>query len=148
MNIVLVEPEIPQNTGNIGRLCVATNSTLHLVEPLGFEISDKQLRRAGLDYWKFINLKTYCNWEQFEELNSPKVHLLTTKGTKPYTEVAYKPNDFLILGSESKGLPDKMHQQYPESRIKIPLYSDKVRSLNIANAASIVLYEALRQINH
>ena len=145
MNIVLLEPEIPANTGNIGRTCVATGTSLHLIKPLGFDISDKAVRRAGMDYWKDLDLTVYENFEEFLEKN-PKatIYMATTKAEKVYTEVAYEPNDFIMFGKESAGIPEEILLKYPETSVRIPMIGE-IRSLNLGNSVAIMLYEALRQ---
>ncbi|MFT5498207.1 MAG: tRNA (cytidine/uridine-2'-O-)-methyltransferase [Kiritimatiellia bacterium] len=150
LNIVLVEPKIPPNTGNIARLCAATSSTLHLVGPLGFEITDAKLKRAGLDYWSSVDVQTYENWGVFSEqviTPSSRMHLLSTAGQQSCYDITYASGDFLVFGSETEGLPDALLEQYPDRVIQIPILTDHVRSLNLATASGIVLYEALRQIN-
>ncbi len=145
--VVLVEPEIPQNTGNIGRTCVGTQSELHLIEPFGFELSDKNLKRAGLDYWQHLKWSTYPNitsWETQVE-NWDRVFFFSTKATKSYFEVDYKLGDSLVFGRETKGLPLELHEKYPEKFVQIPQYGP-IRSLNVATAVAIALYEGLRQI--
>ena len=145
MNIVLFEPEMPLNTGNIGRTCVATNSCLHLIEPLGFKLNEKAVKKAGLDYWDKLELKVYCNFEEFLEKNpGAKLYLATTKAKKVYTEVSYAPDDYLMFGPESRGIPEEILIRYPDSCIRIPMWGD-IRSLNLSNSAAVVLYEALRQ---
>lgn len=145
-NIVLVEPEIPPNTGSIARLCGATNSTLHLVKPFGFSIDDKHLRRAGLDYWQHVNIKTWESLESFLDNNDEeKFKLFTTKVDKPYTEAVYSPGDYLIFGKETKGLPLEIRHIYADLCYTIPMKNSNIRSLNLAMTAGIVLYEALRQ---
>ncbi|MCR5431477.1 MAG: tRNA (cytidine(34)-2'-O)-methyltransferase [Lachnospiraceae bacterium] len=147
MNIVLLEPEIPSNTGNIGRTCVATGSSLHLIKPLGFELDEKHLRRAGMDYWKSIDLHIYENYEDFCNKNGSAVmHFATTKGQKMYTEADFGPDDFIMFGKESRGIPEEILIEHPESCIRIPMLGD-IRSLNLGNSVAIVLYEALRQNN-
>jgi len=153
-NIVLVEPEIPPNTGNIARLCAATHSTLYLVGKLGFRLDDKYLKRAGLDYWDNV---TIVRTDSLQELQTkqytnktnpsrvPTFYYLSTKVKKPYTAVRYQPGDFLVFGKETKGLPKDLLQDNPETAITIPMWEDKVRSLNLATSVGIVLYEALRQ---
>ncbi|MDD2942554.1 MAG: tRNA (uridine(34)/cytosine(34)/5-carboxymethylaminomethyluridine(34)-2'-O)-methyltransferase TrmL [bacterium] len=148
MNIVLFEPEIPQNTGNIGRLCVATNSRLHLIEPLGFELSDRYLKRAGLDYWQYVDLKIHPSLEAFyqSEALTPSEHFcLSKKADKLYTEVALTSSDYFMFGRETKGLPDEILSAYPERNLRIPIFHNGVRSLNLANSVSIIAYEAIRQ---
>ncbi|QHI70110.1 tRNA (cytidine(34)-2'-O)-methyltransferase [Tichowtungia aerotolerans] len=147
-NIVLVEPDIPQNTGNIARLCAATGTTLNLVEPLGFQLTDKHMKRAGLDYWDAVTVNKFPNLGRFTDhfSNHQKIYF-STSGSKNYTEAKYQPGDCLIFGSESKGLPLELLEAHPEDVYNIPMQLDAVRSLNLANSASIVLYEALRQTN-
>ncbi len=148
MNIVLVEPSIPPNTGNISRLCAATGSRLHLVEPLGFEMSNSRLRRAGLDYWDSVDLTVYPNLETFFEQNTTgQKHFFSTAGKQNFHQVEYAPGDYLIFGNETLGLPDALLEEYPEQVCNIPIKLNHVRSLNLSNCAAIVLYEALRQIN-
>ena len=144
-NIVLVEPDIPQNTGNIARTCAATGSALHLVRPLGFEITDAKLKRAGLDYWHFVNIKY---WDNFERLYSAypgaPFFFLSTKAAKCYTDAQFPPDCFLVFGKETKGLPEPLIQSHFGSALRIPMI-DGARSLNLANSVAIVVYEALRQ---
>jgi tRNA (cytidine/uridine-2'-O-)-methyltransferase len=144
-NIVLVGPEIPPNTGNIGRLCLATRSTLHLVKPLGFSLDDRQLKRAGLDYWQEITLRV---WDSFDALQraqpaGTRYFFLTTKSKRPYYEVKFQKHDFLVFGRETKGLPEDLLTAYSDNCITIPMYG--TRSLNLATAVAIVLFEAVRQ---
>lgn len=147
MNIVLVEPEIPQNTGNIVRTCAATGARLYIVKPMGFEIDDKKLKRAGLDYWHFLNIKYYENLDDFFEQNQDgRFFYLSSKGTASYTDVEFKDGDFLLFGKETKGLPEKLLIEHPERSIRIPMISD-ARCLNLSNSVAIVVYEALRQNN-
>lgn len=145
MNIVLVEPEIPQNTGNISRTCALTRSTLHLVKPLGFSLEDRYLKRAGLDYWEYVKLVT---WESFDELAAAhpdaRFHLATTKAARIYNEIEYGPDDFLVFGKETEGLSSRILSMYPNSHIRIPML-DIGRSLNLSNSVAIILFEALRQ---
>ena len=145
-NIVLVEPEIPPNTGSIARLCGATDTILHLVHPLGFSIDDKHLKRAGLDYWQHVRI---INWPDLEKFlaaqDETRLHFLSKKASRPYTEVAFQPGDFLIFGKETKGLPTEILQHYPDRSLTIPMSNPHIRSLNLAQAAAIVLYGALRQ---
>ena len=145
MNIVLLEPEIPANTGNIGRTCVATGTTLHLIKPLGFDISEKAVRRAGMDYWRDLDLYVYENFEEFLEENGfPRIYMATTKGQKLYTEVSFSPDDFIMFGKESAGIPEEILMTDKERCIRIPM-NGETRSLNLSNSVAIVLYEALRQ---
>ena len=145
MNIVLHEPEIPANTGNIGRTCVATGTSLHLIKPLGFDISDKAVRRAGMDYWKELDLHVYEDFDEFVERNpGAKIYMATTKAKKAYTEVEYTENDFIMFGKESAGIPEEILVKYEETSVRIPMIGE-IRSLNLSNSVSIILYEALRQ---
>ena len=145
MNIVLLEPEIPANTGNIGRTCVATGTKLHLIKPLGFDISDKAVRRAGMDYWKDLDLAVYENFEEFLEKNpKAKIYMATTKAENVYTEVEYGPDDYIMFGKESAGIPEEILLKYPETSVRIPMIGE-IRSLNLGNSVAIMLYEALRQ---
>jgi hypothetical protein len=145
MNIVLHEPEIPANTGNIGRTCVATGTSLHLIKPLGFDISDKAVRRAGMDYWKELDLHVYEDFEEFVEKNpGARIYMATTKARKAYTEVEYKGNDFIVFGKESAGIPEEILVKYEDTSVRIPMIGE-IRSLNLSNSVSIILYEALRQ---
>lgn len=145
-NIVLFAPEIPQNTGTIGRLAVSTDSKLHLIEPLGFSLEDKFLKRAGLDYWQFLAPSIHKSWEAFLLDQQPeRMFFISTHGKKDFFDMEFLPGDYLIFGRESAGLPEELHQQYPERFCRIPMPGEFNRSLNLANAASIVLYEALRQ---
>lgn len=144
-HIVLVEPEIPANTGNISRTCAATGAHLHLVRPLGFSIEDKDLKRAGLDYWPHVKLHVHDSFEEvLAEYGGGRMFFATTKGTRSYTDVAYRDGDLFVFGKESAGLPDTILDRFPEQRIRIPM-NGLVRSLNLSNCAAIVLYEALRQ---
>ena len=150
LNIVLVEPEIPMNTGTIGRLCLATGATLHLIEPLGFEINDTKLKRAGLDYWKFINLKIYPNLNTFLQKiqpDTPKI-FLSTKGESEFFEHSFQKYSYIFFGSETRGLPKSLLESNQEATFRIPQYDDRVRSINIANAVGIVVYEAIRQLGY
>lgn len=147
MNIVLLEPEIPYNTGNIGRTCVATGSSLHLIEPLGFSIDEKSVRRAGLDYWSELDLHVYKNFEEFlEKNNHPKIYMGTTKALHTYVEVEYEEDAFIMFGKESAGIPEEILLKYRDTCVRIPMESE-IRSLNLSNSVSIILYEALRQNN-
>ena len=146
-NIVLVEPELHTNTGNIGRLSLASGSNLHLVKPFGFELSDSRLKRAGLDYWKHINLFTYESIDEFLETHKNKeMAFLSSHGKSEFWDIDFKDDLFLIFGKESKGLPKKIIEKFDKQLYKIPLMSDKVRSINLANAVSIVVYEGIRNL--
>ncbi len=146
LNIVLVEPEIPQNTGNISRTCAATNSSLFLVRPLGFEITDKHLKRAGLDYWQYLDLHYLDSIDELFEkyFKGDNFHFMSTKGNKLYSDATFKDGDFLIFGKESHGLPEPLLEKYYEYTLRIPMWGD-LRSLNLSNSVAITLYEALRQ---
>ncbi|MBR1883733.1 MAG: tRNA (uridine(34)/cytosine(34)/5-carboxymethylaminomethyluridine(34)-2'-O)-methyltransferase TrmL [Clostridia bacterium] len=147
LNIVLVEPEIPQNTGNIARTCAVINADLHLVKPLGFDISEKAVRRAGLDYWDKVNVYTYESLEEFKEYVKDKnaqVFLLTTKGKKVYSRAEFKDGDFLVFGPETRGLPEKYILENFERALRVPM-GKNLRSLNLSNTVALVAYEALRQ---
>lgn len=147
LNVVLFEPEIPANTGNIGRTCVATGTRLHLIEPLGFRLNEKEIRRAGMDYWKDLDVMRYVNYQDFLEKNpGAKIYMATTKGRQVYTEVSYEPDCYLMFGRESAGIPEEILVKHPEACVRIPMIGE-TRSLNLANSVAIVLYEALRQ-NH
>lgn len=146
INIVLVAPEIPQNTGNIGRLCVSTDSRLHLIKPLGFQLEDKYLKRSGMDYWAHLDLHIYENWEEFMAKNSPeRFFFLTTHGTKSFWDVEYQDGDYLVFGNEGHGLPPEFYQMYEDKMVIIPMPGAFHRSFNLANSVSIALFEALRQ---
>ena len=145
LNIVLYEPEIPANTGNIGRTCVATNTRLHLIEPLGFSLEEKQLKRAGMDYWKDLDVNTYTNWEDFCQKNpDAKLYYATTKARHVYSEVSYEPDCYIMFGKESAGIPEEILKDHPDTCVRIPMVGE-TRSLNLSNSVAIVLYEALRQ---
>lgn len=147
MNIVLFEPEIPANTGNIGRTCVATGAKLHLIEPLGFNLSEKEIKRAGLDYWKDLDVTIYKNYEDFLAKNpNAKIYMATTKARHVYTEVSYEPDCFIMFGKESAGIPEEILLQNKDTAIRIPMIGE-IRSLNLSNSVAVVLYEALRQNN-
>ena len=147
MNIVLHQPEIPANTGNIGRTCVATGTKLHLIEPLGFQINEKQLKRAGMDYWDRLDVERYVNYEDFKSKNPDAViWMATTKAHKCYTDVTFGPNDYIMFGKESAGIPEEILVENEEHCIRIPMGHD-IRSLNLSNSVAITLYEALRQQN-
>ena len=148
LNIVLIEPEIPNNTGNIGRLALASGSHLHLVKPFGFEINDTRLKRAGLDYWQHLSVTFYESIDDFFEINKDKnMSLLSSHGTKNHWEIPFENDMFLIFGKEFVGLPKTIIEKYSDKLFKIPLYSEHVRSLNLANAVSIVVYEGLKHLN-
>lgn len=145
LNIVLFEPEIPANTGNIGRTCVATGTRLHLIEPLGFKLNEKSLKRAGMDYWKDLDVTTYIDYQDFLEKNpGAKIYMATTKAHKVYTEVDYESDCYIMFGKESAGIPEEILLDYKETAVRIPMFPE-IRSLNLANSVAIVLYEALRQ---
>lgn len=145
LNIVLYEPEIPANTGNIGRTCVATNTRLHLIEPLGFRLDEKSLKRAGMDYWKDLDVQTYIDYDDFLERNpGAKIYMATTKARKVYTEVAYEPDCYIMFGKESAGIPEEILVQHQDACVRIPMIGE-IRSLNLGNSVAVVLYEALRQ---
>lgn len=147
LNIVLIEPEIPNNTGNIGRLALASGSNLHLVKPFGFKIDDTRLKRAGLDYWKHLNVMYYESIDEFFKINkNAKMAFLSSHGTKAHWDIPFQDNIFLVFGKESVGLPKNIIEIHSEKLFKIPIYSKHVRSLNLANAVSIVVYEGLKQI--
>ncbi|MBT3377243.1 MAG: tRNA (cytidine(34)-2'-O)-methyltransferase [Lentisphaerae bacterium] len=146
-NIVLFAPEIPQNTGTIGRLCVCTDASLHLIRPLGFSLDESRIRRAGLDYWQYLDLHVHDTWDRFLTDAAPeRMFLLTTKATRSVYDCAFREGDFLIFGQESSGLPAALHATYSERRFTIPMPGEHARSHNLANAVSIVLYEGLRQV--
>ena len=145
LNIVLHEPEIPANTGNIGRTCVAVGARLHLIGPLGFSLSEKALKRAGMDYWKDLDVTVYIDYNDFLEKNpGAKIYMATTKAEKVYTEVSYEPDCYIMFGKESAGIPEEILVENRENCVRIPMM-EKIRSLNLGNSAAIVLYEALRQ---
>ena len=145
LNIVLYEPEIPANTGNIGRTCVATGTKLHLIEPLGFSLSEKALKRAGMDYWSQLEVERYVNYEDFLQRNpGAKIYMATTKAKKIYSEASYEPDCYIMFGKESAGIPEEILCHHKEDSIRIPMIGD-IRSLNLGNSVAIVLYEALRQ---
>lgn len=145
INIVLFEPEMPLNTGNIGRTCVATNTRLHLIEPLGFKLNEKAIRRAGLDYWDKLDVTVYCDYQDFLDKNpGAKIYMATTKAKHVYTDVRYEPDCYIMFGKESAGIPEEILVENEETCVRIPMWGD-IRSLNLANSVAIVLYEALRQ---
>ena len=145
LNIVLLEPEIPANTGNIGRTCVATGTRLHLIEPLGFSLSEKALKRAGMDYWKDLDVTTYLDYEDFLRKNpGAQIYYATTKALQTYSDVNYEEDCYIMFGKESAGIPEEILVENQEHAIRIPM-NPQIRSLNLANSVAIVLYEALRQ---
>lgn len=145
MNIVLLEPEIPYNTGNIARTCVTTNTVLHLIRPLGFSLDEKQIKKAGLDYWKDVKLHVYNSYQDFLEKNHyPKIIMATTKAKLKYSDMAFSGDDFIMFGKESAGIPESLLKDNREYCIRIPMVKD-TRSVNLSNAVAIVLFEALRQ---
>jgi len=147
LQVVLVEPEIPPNTGAVARLCAATDTVLHLVEPLGFKLDDRALKRAGMDYWQWVTWHTWPDWTSFRAAHArARFHFLTTKASRPYTEARFAPDDFLVFGRETKGLPESLLKENAEACLTIPILNPRVRSLNLATSAAIVLFEALRQV--
>ena len=147
MNIILHQPEIPANTGNIGRTCVATGTSLHLIEPLGFRLDEKSIKRAGMDYWQHLDVNRYINFEDFKKQHpGAKIWYASTKAKNVYTDVKFGPDDFIMFGKESAGIPEEILVENEESCIRIPMLSE-IRSLNLSNSVAIVLYEALRQQN-
>lgn len=145
LNIVLVEPEIPQNTGNIARTCAATGARLHIVEPMGFKPDDKQLKRAGLDYWHLLDITYYKNLDDFFEKNKGgNFYFFTTKGRTVYSDVSYPDNAYIFFGKETKGLPEELLLKYPETAVRVPMVGD-ARSLNLSNTVALAAYEVLRQ---
>ena len=145
MHIILHQPEIPANTGNIGRTCVATGTTLHLIEPLGFHLDEKSIKRAGMDYWERLDVTRYINFEEFRERHpNAKIWYATTKAKRLYTEAVFGKDDFIMFGKESAGIPEELLVEHEETCIRIPML-DEIRALNLSNAAAIVLNEALRQ---
>ncbi|MCQ2520195.1 MAG: tRNA (cytidine(34)-2'-O)-methyltransferase [Lachnospiraceae bacterium] len=145
MHIVLHQPEIPANTGNIGRTCVATDTPLHLIEPLGFRLDEKAIKRAGMDYWEHLEVHNYINYEDFLSKNpGAKIWYATTKAKQTYTDVTFGPDDYIMFGKESAGIPEEILVDHEDSCIRIPM-GPKIRSLNLSNSVAIVLYEALRQ---
>lgn len=145
-NVVLVEPEIPQNTGNISRTCAATHTVLHLVKPLGFEISDRTLKRAGLDYWQYLDVRYYDSFEELYAKYSANAnfYFFSTKGVKQYSDVKFKDGDFLVFGKETHGLPEPLLERHYDNTLRIPMW-ENLRSLNLSNSVALTLYEALRQ---
>jgi tRNA (cytidine/uridine-2'-O-)-methyltransferase len=147
MQIVLVEPEIPPNTGNVARLCAATRSTLHLIEPCGFKLDDTQLKRAGMDYWQHVEWHRWPNWAAFEKKvpQGARLWFVESKGPRLYTEANFAPEDYLVFGRETAGLPKQLVQSNPDRWLRIPMFNAKARSLNLSNCVALVLFEALRQ---
>ena len=148
MNIVLVEPEIPPNAGNVARLCAATKTTLHLIEPFGFELGDKQLKRAGMDYWQQVEWHRWTNWGAFERPlpAAARLWFIESGGPRLYSEVRYVPDDYLVFGRETAGLPRELLEQNSGRWLRIPMFNAESRSLNLSNCAALVLFEALRQL--
>ncbi len=147
LNIVLYEPEIPANTGNIGRTCYATGTRLHLIEPLGFILNDKTLQRAGMDYWKNLDVIRYDDWNDFKEKNpDAKIYYATTKGKHVHTDVNYEDDCYIMFGPESRGIPEEILVEHPDECVRIPMMGE-TRSLNLSNSVAVILYEALRQNN-
>jgi tRNA (cytidine/uridine-2'-O-)-methyltransferase len=147
LNIVLLEPEIPANTGNIGRTCVAAGARLHLIEPMGFRINEKEVKRAGLDYWDKLDVTVYDSYSDFLEKNpNAKIYMATTKATHTYADVNFEEDAYIMFGKESAGIPEEILVEHPDECIRIPMFGE-IRSLNLANSVAIVLYEALRQNN-
>ena len=145
MHIILHQPEMPANTGNIGRTCVATGTRLHLIEPLGFRLNEKSVKRAGMDYWEHLDVTRYINYEDFLAKNpGAKIYMASTKAPRCYTEVQYEPDCFIMFGKESAGIPEEILLENQETAVRIPMMSE-IRSLNLGNSVAIVLYEALRQ---
>lgn len=146
-NVVLFQPEIPQNTGNIGRLCVGSNCALHLIKPLGFSLDDKHMKRAGLDYWQHLTFKVYENFQDFIDKNKPeRIFFFSKKTDKAYWDVKYQKGDYFVFGRETKGLSDEIMEQFKNNLLTIPM-PGKTRSLNLSNSVSVIVYEAMRQIN-
>lgn len=147
MHIILLQPEIPANTGNIGRTCVATGTSLHLIEPLGFRLNEKEIKRAGMDYWEHLSVTRYINFDEFKTKHPGcKIWMATTKAKHVYTDVSFQPDDYIMFGRESAGIPEEILLDYEETCIRIPMLP-QIRSLNLSNSVAIVLYEALRQQN-
>ncbi|MBQ1687819.1 MAG: tRNA (cytidine(34)-2'-O)-methyltransferase [Lachnospiraceae bacterium] len=145
LNIVLLEPEIPANTGNIGRTCVAAGARLHLIEPMGFRIGQKEVKRAGLDYWDQLDVTVYDNYDDFLKRNhGAKIYMATTKAEHTYAEVSYEEDAYIMFGKESAGIPEEILVEHPDTCVRIPMFGE-IRSLNLSNSVAIVLYEALRQ---
>jgi tRNA (cytidine/uridine-2'-O-)-methyltransferase len=147
MNVVLLEPEIPPNTGNVARLCAATRSTLHLIEPFGFKLDDSALRRAGMDYWQQVTWHRWKNWSKFAASvpSDAKLWFIEQGGSRLYTEAAFGPNDYLVFGRETAGIPKSLLEANPSNWVRIPMFNPYARSLNLSNCVALVLFEALRQ---
>jgi tRNA (cytidine/uridine-2'-O-)-methyltransferase len=147
MNIVLVEPEIPPNTGNVARLCAATKTRLHLIEPFGFKLDDKQLKRAGMDYWQHVEWRRWPDWKAFatQVRSGAQLWFIESGGPKLYSEVNYTPDDYLVFGRETAGLPKSLLDTHRDHWLRVPMFHAEARSLNLSNCAALVLYEALRQ---
>jgi len=147
MHVVLLEPEIPPNTGNVARLCAATKSRLHLIEPFGFKLDDAQLKRAGMDYWQHLEWRRWPNWSAFRQAlpDGARLWLVESNGPRLYTEVRYAPGDYLVFGRETAGLPKRLLHEKPERWLRIPMFNAQARSLNLSNCVALVLFEALRQ---
>ena len=147
MNVVLLEPEIPPNTGNVARLCAATNTRLHLIEPFGFKLDDKQLKRAGMDYWAQVEWQRWRNWPEFRQqlAGDARLWYIESDGARHYAEVSYGPDDYLVFGRETAGLPRALLEENRERWVRIPMFNSASRSLNLSNCAAVVLFEALRQ---
>lgn len=147
MNVVLVEPEIPPNTGNVARLCAATKTTLHLIEPFGFTLDNKQLKRAGMDYWQHVRWHRWRNWKAFQQQlpANARLWLIESGGPKQYAEAIFAPNDYLVFGRETAGLPKALLQEFKDQWLRIPMFNGESRSLNLSNCVALVLFEALRQ---
>jgi tRNA (cytidine/uridine-2'-O-)-methyltransferase len=147
MHVVLLEPEIPPNTGNVARLCAATGSVLHLIEPFGFKLDDAQLKRAGMDYWQHVEWYRWPSWTAFQKEvpDGARLWLVESKGPQVYTEASFAPEDYLIFGRETAGLPKKLLRENPDQWLRIPMFNAKARSLNLSNCVALVLFEALRQ---
>ena len=147
MHVVLVEPEIPPNTGNVARLCAATRTTLHLIEPFGFKLDDAQLKRAGMDYWRHVDWRRWKSWSEFTAAlpTDARLWFIESNGAKHYAEVSYAANDYLVFGRETAGLPKTLLETYRDQWLRIPMFNADARSLNLSNCAALVLYEALRQ---
>jgi tRNA (cytidine/uridine-2'-O-)-methyltransferase len=147
MHLVLVEPEIPPNTGNVARLCAATRTTLHLIEPFGFKLDDAQLKRAGMDYWAHVEWRRWRNWPEFHAQlpAAARLWFIESGGPRHYAEVAYEPDDYLVFGRETAGLPKSLLEENSDRWLRIPMFNARSRSLNLSNCAALVLFEALRQ---